>query len=216
MRKSCLDCIYLNFQVPNTHGYSHHVSFSDHYLVGIYHLPDTDHGPKLWRMLSDSLSCNLVVQQIQLIIDCFEKKNLITSWENLKVKVQQVIQQNTKFHQRQLQQEIKGLHHTLKYINLRIFQGENLESNRLWIQSKIDQLLNRSWLCDDTNDCDIDWVLHEGKMVKSFLHLEDVSCPLSIKELCTPQGLVQDSSQILPYLHNFYSHLYSNNDCKTD
>lgn len=46
--KSHLDCIYTNFSIPTAHGYSQYVSFSDHYLVGMYILPDKDIGPKLW------------------------------------------------------------------------------------------------------------------------------------------------------------------------
>ncbi len=50
-RKSRLDRIYLNFEMNNTQGYSQHSSISDHYLVGLYQLPDKDKGPKLWRLL---------------------------------------------------------------------------------------------------------------------------------------------------------------------
>ncbi len=52
--------------------------------------------------------------------------------------------------------------------------------------------------------------------MKSFLYMEDLSIDSSIYALATNQGLISDSSDIIPYLYNFYSHLYSNTDTKSD
>ncbi len=48
MHKSRLDCIYINFSIISLSGYCQHVPFSDHYLVGLFKLPDSDKGPSLW------------------------------------------------------------------------------------------------------------------------------------------------------------------------
>ena len=44
-RKSRLDRIYFNFSTQKLRGSTRHVSFSDHYLVEAYRLPDLDTGP---------------------------------------------------------------------------------------------------------------------------------------------------------------------------
>ena len=47
-QKSHLDRIYINFDMTRLWGFSNHVSFSDHYLVGLYLLRPVDMGPHLW------------------------------------------------------------------------------------------------------------------------------------------------------------------------
>ena len=186
-------------------GYSCHVSFSDHYLVGTFVTPDEDRGPWFWCMPNDALSCPETIQQIQLILDNFDSKTLVNSWELIKVKVQQIIQQNTKFRQKQLTKEIKALRSSLTYVNKRIFLGENLEQDHLLLQQKIHHLLECSWFFDDETKTDVDWILHEGKMVKSFLHLEDSHMDSSIHALAMNQCLISESSDIIPYLYDFYT-----------
>ncbi len=85
--KSCLDHIYLNFDMKGLRGYSHHVSFSDHYLVGTFITLDEDRGSQLWCMPNDALLCPETIQQIQLVLDNFDSKMLVNSWELIKVKV---------------------------------------------------------------------------------------------------------------------------------
>ncbi len=53
-------------------------------------------------------------------------------------------------------------------------------------------------------------------MVKSFVHLEDSYMDSGIHALAMNQGLISESSDIIPYLYDFYSHLYLNNDTKSD
>ena len=53
-------------------------------------------------------------------------------------------------------------------------------------------------------------------MLKSFLHLEDLYMDSSIHELAMNQGFISESSDIIPYLYDFYSHLYLNNDTKSE
>ncbi len=54
-RKSRLDCIYVNFSHSTLLGYAAHISFSDHYLVGMFQLRPEDSGPKCWRFNADLL-----------------------------------------------------------------------------------------------------------------------------------------------------------------
>ncbi len=125
-------------------GYSCHVSFSDHYLVGTFITLDEDRGSRLWQIPSDALLCPETIQQIQLVLGNFDFKKPVNSWELIKVKVQQIIQQNTKFRQKQLTKEVKALKSSLTYVNSRIFHGENLEQDHLLLQQKILQLLECS------------------------------------------------------------------------
>ncbi len=60
------------------------------------------------------------------------------------------------------------------------------------------------------------WILNEGKMVKSFLHLEDIKSNCSIKELWHGSKLISGSDGILPTLLDFYSHLYEYADIKQE
>ncbi len=60
------------------------------------------------------------------------------------------------------------------------------------------------------------WIECEGKMVKSFLHLEDNYSGISLNEVWTGTKYVSTSDEILPILHDFYSHLYENVETKTD
>ena len=53
-------------------------------------------------------------------------------------------------------------------------------------------------------------------MVKSFLCLEDIYSGISLSEVWMGAKYVNTSDEILPVLHDFYSHLYEKVDTKTD
>ncbi len=44
--KSCLDRIYINYDVPRLCGYAQHCSISDHYLVGLFLTRQISVGPR--------------------------------------------------------------------------------------------------------------------------------------------------------------------------
>ncbi len=60
------------------------------------------------------------------------------------------------------------------------------------------------------------WILNEGKMVKSFLHLEDIKSDCSIKDLWNGTEFISGSDSILPTLLDFHSHLYECIDVKQE
>ncbi len=142
-RKSHLDQIYMNFENMLVCGYCLPVSVSDHYLVGMFSIPDGATSPKQWRFLNDLLLDTSFNQQIHLVLENFDNKNLVESWEMIKLKLQALSQKVTVFHQRQTQHEITSVRITLSQINKRIFDGDNLETDRLWIESRLDQCLVR-------------------------------------------------------------------------
>lgn len=99
-RKSRLDRIYVNYLSPHLWGYSQHVSFSDHYLVGICLLCLVDMGLHSWHFLVDMLDDPDYCAQIKLILALFDYKNPVNSWEKIKIKIQSLSQQMTVFRQR--------------------------------------------------------------------------------------------------------------------
>lgn len=60
----------------------------------------------------------------------------------------------------------------------------------------------------------MEWIQHEGKMVKSFLHLEDIHANITLNEIWNGSKYVSTSDEVLPVLHDFYSCLYENSDVK--
>ncbi len=70
---------------------------------------------------------------------------------------------------------------SLRYINQRIFHGV-LEEYRLCIQAKIEQNKDPMEFLGYESE-DFHWILNEGKMVKSFLHLEDIKNNSLISQL---------------------------------
>ncbi len=76
--------------------------------------------------------------QVYLILDNFDKKNAKESWEIIKLKIQSLSQKSTCFCQRQAKRELKSLHVALNHINKRIFEGDNLDLDRLWLEQRID------------------------------------------------------------------------------
>ena len=145
----------------------------------------------------------------------FDENNPVDSWEWLKLKAQFKAYNLSKFHLKQFKKEIYGLQSTLKYINNRIYCGEILESDRLNIQMKIEQNHDYMEFFGYESD-DFHWIHNEGKMVKSFLHLEDIKINSSISKLLNGSGYIMGSDKILPTLHDFYAHLYDLADTKTE
>ncbi len=213
-RKSRIDHIYANCPLDKLKGYSQYISVSDHYLVGLYKLPDKDKGPKLWHLPEDALSNKCTCQNIDLILNNFNYNDPLNSWEGIKVKVQNTVQVHNKFCQKQIQQELAGLKSSLRLINQRIFSGEQLNLDRIRLQLKVEQLKNRAWFASDRYECSLEWVQNEGKMVKSFLHLEDTHADIALHEAWNGQQYVLDADKVLPVIHDFYSHLYDSCDTK--
>ena len=116
-RKSRLDRNYANIGWENQHGFSHSVSCSDHYLVGMYSLPSSTRGPTLWQFTEDLLSDQSFVTAIQHRILEFHYDNPVDSWENLKTSVQTFAQRKTKFRLKQRLRTLRSLRVTLRYIN---------------------------------------------------------------------------------------------------
>ncbi len=83
------------------------------------------------------------------------------------------------------------------------------------VQTRIEQHCNHLYLFN-SDSTSLQWIVNEGKMVWSFLHLEDVKNTTLIKELKHKGGCAGSSEEIIPILHTFYSHLYELSDVKTD
>ncbi len=62
-------------------------SISDHYLVGIFNLPDNTYGPKQWRFPVDLLGHEQMQWLVHSIGDNFDFNNAVDSWELSKVKI---------------------------------------------------------------------------------------------------------------------------------
>ncbi len=112
-RKSHLDRIYFNYSVKLLCGSSHHISFSDHYLVEAYKLLEIDSGPCLWKLSPDMLSNQNFIDYMNCQFQLFNEKNPITSWENIKLRAQLKVQYLSKFHMKQFYKELHGLCSTL-------------------------------------------------------------------------------------------------------
>ena len=214
-RKSHIDKIYTNMDLGGIRGYNQHVSFSDHYLVGTYYLPTEDMCPQQWHMPLDCLSKQEIILYCELLLDNFDYAHPATCWEQLKIKLQTGIQSLTKFRIQQVKAELKGLKSMLKYLNKRIFHGDDLDMERKNIEAKIENTRDKIWFTSNSNDHDIEWLLNEGMMVKSFLHLEDIQGSPGIKELFDSSQTACNSQEILPVIHDFYQRLYAQNDLKT-
>ncbi len=115
--KSRLDRIYFNYHNDNIYAFSRHVSFSDHYLVGTFLLPNEDQGPAQWQFLADLLQDTAAVTVIQQLLLNFDYKDPIENWEVLKSCIQTFCSTCTHFHQKQSRIELQALHEMLKFIN---------------------------------------------------------------------------------------------------
>ena len=208
-RKSHLDCIYVNFPANALWGYCSHMPCSDHYLVGLCSITDSTKGPSQRHFSPDLLSNLCFVQQVHLILDCFSVSgdNLAAVWEGFKLKIHSLSQQYMQFHQKQASAELSSLCASLRYVNNRIFAGDNLENDWLRLQDLIQQNKDRAFfLRDETSD----WAHIEGKQNKQFLHLEDLMQQNNdIKLLVWAGREHHDVDSILQILRDFYSDLYS-------
>ena len=121
-------------------------------------------------------------------MDNFDKTNAKESWETIKLKIQSLSQKSTCFHQRQAMRELKSLRAALSCINKQIFEGDNLDPNRLQLEQRIEQCMDMHdfFFWDDQNS----WVCLEGKPNKNFLHLEDVKRNNPLDCLKTKDGTV--------------------------
>ncbi len=107
-RKSHLDRIYINYDMPRLCSYTQHCSISDHYLVGLFLTRQMGIGPKPWRFLVD-LDDPDCCQQVELILSNFNDREAIASCEKIKTKIQTVALKATAFHNKQGQIELKAL-----------------------------------------------------------------------------------------------------------
>ncbi len=103
-RKSRLNQIYVSFGHQSLRGYSTHFPGSDHYLVGVFQLPDDTMGPKPWHFPSDLLENESFCQQVALICENFDNTHS-QSWETVKLKFQLMAQQYTCFRIKQARRE---------------------------------------------------------------------------------------------------------------
>ncbi len=192
-------------------GYASPSGISDHYLVGLFTMPSKSLGPKQWHFPVDMLGNTNFDLQVYLILDNFDKKNAKESWEIIKLKIQSLSQKSTCFCQRQAKRELKSLHVALNHINKWIFEGDNLDLDRLQLEQRIEQCMDMHafFLWDDQAG----WVCLEGKPNKKFLHLEDVKRNDPLDCLKTKDGIeCHDMENILEILCDFYSNLYSSED----
>ncbi len=136
----------------------------------------------------------------------------MSSWEIIKLKIQDQSQKSTRFRQKQAKCEITSLKLTLKRINKRIFTGDNLKFDRKLIEACLEQCVERhKFFCEA--DYTADWVCLEGKPYKSFLHLEDTKIQDPLCCLKDSNGVeVQTMDGILKILQEFYSELYACNE----
>ena len=62
----------------------------------------------------------------------------------------------------------------------------------------------------------LEWIISEGKMLPSFLHLEDSHDILGFDSLLCHNVETQDNEEILSEIHEFYSALYTCRDIPND
>ena len=74
------------------YGYAHHMSCSDHYLVGITPCSDFGRGPRQWKFQPDLLCSPDFALQLDLLLQTFNKKDLVNDWERIKLEIQQMSQ----------------------------------------------------------------------------------------------------------------------------
>ncbi len=193
-------------------GYAVPCTISDYYLVGLFAFSEMAQGPKQWKFPSDLLLENNVVQQIKLILGNFDKNNPVDSWELIKLKIQAISQCATRYCQKQARCEINSLRQTLKKINSKIYDGDNLDKDHKLIEMCLEHCLDKCKFFLEAENKN-DWVCIEGKPNKKFLHLEDTKLLDSMLCLKDKEGReIKSTEGILKILFEFYQDLYLMNE----
>ncbi len=96
--------------------------------------------------------------------DNFNFNNAVDFWELSKVKIQNLAQKLTQYHQKQLKSELQGLRKSLDYVNKCIFDGDNLETDQLLLESQIAQCQDIKFFFGEEKT---DWLCIEGKPFKN-------------------------------------------------
>ena len=160
-------------------------------------------------MLANSNFIEYMNCQFQL----FDDRSPVDSWECLKLKAQHKAYNLSKFHLRQYRKEINALWSMLHYITTEFIMEKFWRMIDFIFRPKLNRFVIK-WNFLAMKD--FQWILHEGKMVRSFLHLEDLRNSYSISQLWNGSEYVSGSEKILPTLYEFYSHLYDCTDIKSD
>ncbi len=74
----------------------------------------------------------------------------------LKIKVQTGIQSLMKFWVKQVEAEMKSLKSSLRYVNKRIFHGDDLDADRKRLEARIHVIQDRIWFTSESNDYNIE------------------------------------------------------------
>ena len=123
------------------------------------------------------------------------------------------------FRKKQHNCKLCGLHKSLRWVNLEIYQkglSPLLRQEQESLQSKISMQESSVW-AQETLNFQQRWLFLEGKMKPEFLHLEDQKHHLDpIIALDTPSGIVEIDDEVLYELHSFYEELYSEHDYYSD
>ncbi len=69
-------------------------------MVGLYIPKPEDVGPNHWKFPNDLLNDKTFKQQIDLILDNFSDKSPLNSWDEIKLKIQNLAQKATCFRQK--------------------------------------------------------------------------------------------------------------------
>ena len=108
----------------------------------------------------------------------FDKNNPVDSWELIKLKIQAISQCATRYCQKQAKHEINSLQQTLREINSKIYDRDNLDKDQKLMEMCFDHCLDKHKFLLETENKN-DWVCIEGKLNKKCLHLEDTK-PLDV------------------------------------
>ncbi len=191
---SHIDRAYTNF--PNRWmGYAQSCSYSDHYCMGLFIPKPDDLGPQPWKFPNNLISDNSFSQQVELIVQNFNSNDSAISWEVIKSKIQEISRKCTSFYQKQSSLELAALKKSLRYVNARIFYGEDLNEDRLLLENKIHQIWDQTWFYD--HDLGYAWLENEGMMSPDFLHLEDIKQQPGLDSLRIGGCLTLDVTMIL-------------------
>ncbi len=107
-------------------------------------------------MPTDCLVKQEIANHCKMLLNNFDLLNPVSSWELLKVKIQARIQSLMKFYVKQVEAEMKSLKSSLRYVNKRIFQGDDLDMDRKRLEARILATQDRIWFTSESNDYDIE------------------------------------------------------------